>query len=374
MPKKRADGEGMIRKRPDGKWEGRTPRDAQGKRRKVVGASQREVLDRLKILQKTRDQGVDITAKQPTVEQFTDTWLEQVVKRSKKISTYTNYKNVLRYYVVPHIGTLTIDKLTAARVQQLVNDLIDEGYAGATVRNAYLRLRAMLTVAVQYRLIPYNPALSIALPKLDKDQKSLTFAETIRLRRALEGERHALLYDLYVLLGLRRGEGLGLLWRDFDADAATIKISQQVQDFSGTTAITLPKNDKMRTLPLTPSLVIALQEHWKNQQIERKRRDLDWKEHGLIFPSEVGTPIGPRNLARQFAEAVARAGLEDVHLHTLRHTCATLLGEFGTEERVIGALLGHSTKTITAHYAKSTMPMIRTAISQLEHVLIKKAA
>ena len=94
MPKKRADGEGMVRKWPDGKWEGRTSRDAQGKRRKVVGSTQKEVLTRLKEFKTSSDQGIDIMVKMPTIEQFSATWLESVVKCTRKISTYTNYGNV----------------------------------------------------------------------------------------------------------------------------------------------------------------------------------------------------------------------------------------------------------------------------------------
>lgn len=371
MAKKRADGEGMVRKRPDGKWEGRTPRDANGNRRKVVAATQREALERLKALLKSRDQGVDINAKQPTIAEFSVTWLEEVVKRSKKLSTYTNYGNVLRYYVIPHVGTLRLDKLTTARVQQLVNDLVDEDYAGATVRNAYLRLRGMLNVAVQYRLVPYNVATAIALPELNMEQRALTLKEARALYHVLMEGHNALLYDLYFLLGLRRGEGLGLLWRNLDRQACTIKVTQQIQDFSGKVHTDTPKTkSSTRTLPLTPRLMEQLELHWQQQLDDRKQRGVKWREHGLIFPSEIGTPIGPRNLSRQFAQAVERSGLSNVHIHTLRHTCATLLGELGTEERVIGALLGHATQNVTAHYAKSTQSMVRAAIERLEDAFL----
>ena len=169
--------------------------------------------------------------------------------------------------------------------------------------------------------------------------------------------RLATLYHLFAGLGLRRGEGLGLLWRDLDWDAATIQVTQQVLLLKGKTVISTPKNaTSVRTLPLSLYLVERLREHWRNQQEERRLLGPRWKEHGLIFASVVGTRVTPRSLGRQFAAAVERGGLSDVHLHTLRHTCATLLGELGTQERVIEAILGHALATVTTHYAKTTMP------------------
>lgn len=376
MAKRRGNDEGSVYQDKDGVWWAQLPPDHQGRRPKRRAKTRKEAFEKLRQMQKERSQGVDLTTKQPTVEVFAATWLEQVVKRSGKATTYSSYAFVLRQYVLPSIGTTRLDRLTTPQVQQMVNDLIDENYAARTIRNGYLRLRAMLDVAVLYKLIPYNVAIGVKLPKIDKDtQRAMALTEVHTLLTEFVGHRNEALYYCYFGLGLRRGEGLGLLWRDLDWENGTIKITQQIQTVENKTVANTPKNDKTRTLPVPEYLLTMLREHWRNQQEERRLLGVNWKEHGLIFASEVGTPIGPRNLNRQFGDARERSGLpEDIHVHTARHTCATMLGELDTEERVIGAILGHTPGNVTAYYAKVTMPMMRSALEALAQQINRKAA
>jgi integrase len=112
-------------------------------------------------------------------------------------------------------------------------------------------------------------------------------------------------------------------------------------------------------------MLARLERKREAQQAEREALGEAWKEHGLIFASELGTPTSPRNLYRSFEVARARAKLS-VRLHDLRHTFATLLGELGVAEGVIGALLGHVPANITQHYARATLPAMREAVELLE--------
>jgi integrase len=398
MARRRGNNEGTVFQDKDGVWWAQLPPDEQGQRPKRRARTQREAQQKLREMQREREQGLNLTAKQPTVEEFAQTWLEEVVKRTCKASTHTNYTNVMRYYVLPHIGQLRLDKLTTQRVQRLFNDLADAGYSPDTVHNAYLRLRGMLTVAVEYRLVAHNVAIAIRLPKTRKSgQRALAVDEVRTFLRAVAGQRLELLYHVLVKLGVRRGEGLGLCWRDLDWEVGTIEITQQVQAPDGKTSITKPKTEgSERTLPLPPRLLERLREHRAVQREERAVLGDAWQEHGLIFPSEVGTPLSPRNVLRHFALAKVRAGLvpgdndsaeadkagtvsEDEHeedrgngrlrLHDLRHTCATLLGELGVEERVIGAILGHVPATVTARYAHVSLAAMREALELLERAL-----
>jgi integrase len=379
MPKTRGNNEGAIYEWPEGSgiWYAQLPRDEEtGKRPKRRASSKKEAQALLRQMERERDQGLDLSAKKPTIAAFTATWLEDTVKRSVKPSTLAGYETVLNLYVLPRIGNVRIDRLTAQRVQKLINDLADEGYAPRTIKNAYTRLRAMLEVAVDEGLTTYKLRAKVKLPAIDDTGKSSLTAEgALALLALVEKHRLAALYHVYLGLGLRRGEGLGLLWRDFDPEAGTITIRQQVQPIKGKTTVTSPKTPtSSRTLPLPTHLVDLLQRHWENQQEERRFTGVQWKEHGLIFASDVGTPISPRNLNRQFSAFVAKAGLSGITVHTCRHFCATQLGELGAEERVIGAILGHTSQTITAHYAKVTMPMKRTALDSLATLLLRKAA
>ena len=385
MARRRGNNEGTVYQDKDGVWWAKLPADEHGNRPKRRAKTQREAIAKLREMERERAQGVNVSAKQPTVADFAATWLAQV-ERDAKPSTHQSYTNVVRYYITPNIGTIRLDKLTPQRVQAFINDLRDEEFAAHTIWNVYRRLRTMLRVAVQYRLIAYNPAAAISMPKMERNvERALTIAECRAFLRAVEGHRLAALYHVLLTLGLRRGEALGLAWRDLDWEAAEIKVTQQVQDFSGKTVIGTPKTDtSRRTLPLPDGLLARLRLHAQNQREEQQLRGPKWNDHGLIFASEVGTPLGPRNVLRQFGELLKAAGLVAplppdappdatpppyCRLHDLRHSCATLLGELGVEERVIGAILGHTPATVTGRYAQVTMEMKRDGVKLLEALL-----
>jgi integrase len=397
MPKRRDHGEGTIsydekRKR----WFYYLPRDEMGNRQRVSGKTKAEVLAKAEELKAKRAQGLDLDTKQPTIEQFSEIWLRDVVKRTRRPSTHASYEQMFRLYINPKLGKLRLDKLTAARVQGWVNMLVDAGQAAGTVRNAYLRLRGMLDVAVRYRLINTNPAKDVDLPPLNNDRaRVLSLGEARTLLRAADGKldqrdtyttsngrtkrqpkitkRYALVYHVLLALGLRRGEGLGLGWDDLDWDAGTVQIRRQVQAINTRLVISeYTKTDAgRRTLPIAPALLERLREHWREQQEERALMGAGWNERKLVFVTENGTPVGPSNLARHFRLLLVCAGQSPLRLHDLRHTCATFLGE-RTSDRVISAILGHTPATVTAHYAKVTLGQMREALESLYQMLTEE--
>jgi integrase len=368
MSRRRGNNEGTIFQDKDGVWWAQLPPDDQGRRPKRRAKTQREARDKLRELERERAQGMNLTAKQPTVEEFATTWLEQVVRRSVKASTHDSYRYIITRYVIPAIGNLRLDKLTTPRVQKLVNDLTDQEYSPSTVRNAYIRLSAMLDVAVSYRLITHNVANGVVLPKIGTGpQRALTVDEARALLAALGQIRNVTAFYLLLGLGLRRGEVLGLRWADLDWEARTIRVTQQVQLVAKKVIISTPKTEGSgRLLPLTSRMLARLQQKREAQETERRAQGAAWQDNGLIFATENGTPTSPRNLNRTFDVARARAKLTDVRLHDLRHTFATLLGELGVAEGVIGALLGHVPANITQHYARATLPAMREAVELLE--------
>jgi integrase len=396
MPKRRARGEGTLtydeaRKR----WIYYLPPDETGKRQRVSGKTQAEVLAKAEQLKNGRAQGLDLDTKQPTIEQFGEVWLRDVVRRTRRDSTYDSYSQMIRLYINPRLGKIRLATLTAARVQAWVNDLVDTDLSPSTVRNAYLRLRGMLDVAVRYRLINANPAADVELPAIGNDSaKALTLAAAQALLAAADGRldrreryttkngrtkrqpaittRIATLYHVLLALGLRRGEALGLHWSDIDWDDGTVRIQRQVQLIKSRVVMSdYTKTDAgQRLLPLAPELLARLRAHQQNQEEERTILGEGWKPNDLVFASETGGPVNPPNLNRHFSSVLACAGVSRIRLHDLRHTCATLLGE-RTSDRVIAAILGHTPGTVTARYAKVTLNQMREALDALYRALIE---
>jgi integrase len=205
------------------------------------------------------------------------------------------------------------------------------------------------------------------LPKIGSGpQRALAVGEVRTLLAALGEYRNTTAFHLLLGLGLRRGEVLGLRWADLDGEARTIRVTQQVQLVAKKVIISTPKTEGSgRLLPLTSGMIARLQQKREAHEAERRVQGVAWQDNGLIFATENGTPTSPRNLNRTFDVARARAKLTDVRLHDLRHTFATLLGELGVAEGVIGALLGHVPANITQHYARATQPAMREAVELL---------
>ncbi len=171
---------------------------------------------------------------------------------------------------------------------------------------------------------------------------------------------------LLVVLGLRRGEVLGLRWGDIDLDSgrAVLRVRHTLQRVGGELREHDPKTARSRrTVPLPEFVRLALVEHRDRELLER------WGRVGpddRVFTSVTGAPIDPRNFSRLFAELCEAAGVRAVRLHDLRHTCVTLLLSLGVPPRVVMEIVGHSAIEMTMNvYAHVSLDMQRDALSRL---------
>ncbi len=165
------------------------------------------------------------------------------------------------------------------------------------------------------------------------------------------------LVTLMPAFGLRRGEALGLHWAALDWEAGTLGVTHAVKRVkvrdgrSGRktrlVVSELKTRRSRRTLYLTPELVEILRGHRARQAERRMALGEAWQDHGLIFPSRVGTPMDPDNFSHTFSRLCRRAGLGHWHPHELRHSGASLMLAQGTPLHVVSEVLGHSSIAIT---------------------------
>lgn len=150
------------------------PDDTRIKRRV---ASQREGRMLLHKLREEHNQGLNVAAPPLKIEEFSKTWLEEYIKPHKDASTYSGYSYIFKRYINPRIGHRVIRELMPLDIQQWVNELSRDGYSPSTIHNARRRLRGMLDKAMMNRLVGFNAAASLELPKIVKTARALTLAE-----------------------------------------------------------------------------------------------------------------------------------------------------------------------------------------------------
>jgi integrase len=354
MGKRRGKGEGGIYQREsDGKWCATVDLGfVNGKRRRktVYGESRKEVADKLKVLHRDQAAGQIIVTERQTVAQFLDRWLETAVQPHRRTKTAASYEQLVRLYLKPHLGRHQLEKLSPEHVQTMINALLRNGGEGSRPLSArtvqYVRavLRRALNQALKWGYVSRNVVTLTDTPKVPRHAAiMLSPAQSQHLLTTAAGHRLEALFTVALGLGLREGEVLGLRWIDIDVAQHTLRIAQTVQRVRGRLAIEVPKTDRSaRLLPLPVFMERALARHAERQAAERRKVGDDWEDHGLVFPSERGTPLDPRNLLRQFKDLLVAAELPDMRFHDLRHSCATTLIAQGVHPRVVQEILGHS--------------------------------
>jgi len=234
-----------------------------------------------------------------------------------------------------------------------------------TVRNIRAVLRRALNQALKWELISRNVTTLVETPRITQEEMSALDEQQARaLLRVLKGDRLEALYRVALSLGLRRGEVLGLRWQDIDFDTATLRIAQTVQRTrSQSLIIATPKTkSSLRTLSIPPVLLGVLRRHRSRQEGE----SLD-NPHDLVFISTTGTPLEPDNITHRFKAFAKAAELPDeIHFHSLRHSCATLLLAQGVPMYVVKDILGHDQISTTMKYTHPTPETMRNATAELD--------
>jgi integrase len=372
MGKKRTAGEGSVFQDDRGYWNVQIPlRRVRGRMtyKRIRCKTLAGLHQKRKEFERKVALGLVVTTKCPTVETFLQEWLTQTVPMRNRYSTVQSYQQLTRDYLIPHLGSYQLDELERKHVQAMINTIARER-APRTVRNVRAVLRRALNVAMRDGLVNRNVANLVDLPRAAKPKiRTLTAEEARRLLAAIEQHRLRALYWTALLLGLREGELCGLRLEDLNLEAATLHPGQAVQRQEGKLVFVPLKTDaSQESLPVPKPLLTVLRTHIA--ALEEQRSVAGWREHGLLFPSEVGTPLEPRNLVRHFKAVLKAAALPNIPFHNLRHTCGTLLAVLGAHPRMIQAVLRHASHhTTMMYYVHADTSTERAAVEGLGTLL-----
>lgn len=381
MAKRRANGEGNIRKRKDGRWEGRytagqDPTTGKAIIKNVLGKTQAEVKEKLK--RAIAESGsLDVQrAGQYTVGQWAQLWFSVYAKPGIREYTAKYYQMFLDQHILPKLGDIKLDKLQTMDIQKLYNDLKEHGrvrkelkqkapgLSASYIRGMHTLLHSCLDCVVQERLILRNPADGCRLPRGEKKEIQVFSQEQLGSYLSAAQERGLLpMFFLELTTGLRKGELVALLWEDVDEEQMTISVSKQAYRTNGELKVLPPKTgNSVRKIAISQETLKLLQEEHRKHP-----------GNPYLFPSPVtGGMYHPDSVVKLHQKILKDAGLEYLKFHSLRHSFATLALQNGIDVKTVSSMLGHSSAGFTlATYTHSTNRSQAQAAARMGDLLSK---
>jgi integrase len=393
---KRSNRDGTIRKRRDGRYEGRVLlgyRDGKRVRPSFYGETRDSVRREIQKAIRDWDRGLIVGGDAQTVEQFLNVWVEDTAKPRLRPRTYAGYKHHVEKNIVPGLGKLPLRTLTPQHVQRLLNAKSEAGLAPRTVAGIRAVLRAALNDAVAWNVLDRNPAQHVR-PRRPERAEAVTLSPEQAKKLLATAKDHWLgpLISVALAVGLRLGEALGLGWNDVDLENKTLRVTRALQRVSTAAALSQPCLDadalvrttrkstksrlefvepksrtSRRTVRLPDFAVKTLKEHRVAQKVHRMAAGAEWLDTGLVFTTPLGAALDDSKVRKEFHGLLRKAELPRMRLHDLRHTCATLLIAQGVHPRIVMETLGHSQISITMDlYSHVTSTMQAEAASKMD--------
>jgi integrase len=301
-----------------------------------------------------------------TVASYLEAWLATTGALRLSPKSHQSYSGVFRVWVIPELGALPLEKLTARDIEAwLVRASAPgarrDGRAGSlspgSLRHYVRLLRAALQDAVRQERLLRNPCDTAAKPRVTHEEVTALSVEELRRLVPATSGRLRIAVLLGGMLGLRAGECVALQWADIDFGAGVVTIRRSLEDTKKRgLQFKLPKSGKTRKLALPEALARELRRHKGEQATQRLQLGDGWQNNDLVLAREDGSIWSRGALSTAFRDQALRLGLPTTRFHSLRHSCATALLGCGQGAAVVQAVLGHSTPSFTVQVYGHALP------------------
>ncbi len=363
---KRKSGDGLLRKRKDGRWEARIVIGYDENNlpitKNVTSNNKQECINKLEKLKKEYDKPKEILIdKNITFGEWVDYVYQNFRKINLRNSTKKDYEYEIYKYIIPYVGKIKVRELTKTDFEDFYTKLKEHGLSNKVIKGCHIMCRAMLQDAIKEGIIQKNPTENIktATPK----PKKITVLSHEEMQRFLIQAKYEGYFELFLtalMTGMRRGELLALKWSDLNLKTGELQIQRQVKRYNGELQISSPKTDKSNRLIILPMALTKILEEYK------KSVDSEW-----IFPSPVkeNSPRDPDAAHKKLQRILKRAGCHKIRFHDLRHTFATMALDGGMDIKTLSDMIGHATSSTTLNvYLHSTDKMKKEAASKIDGI------
>jgi integrase len=307
-----------------------------------------------------------------TVGEYLTAWIDAHARKIKP-TTLNRYRELIKDYLVPRLGSIKLQELKPLHVEQFYNSMAEQvGVAGKhlaprTARQAGAILKTALKQAVEVEnLITINPATRVKLPKSNSVTPTpFNFSELKQFLDVARSHRLYFYFRLSAYTGARRGELLALKWADFDGKTINLtknrtSIGNEVIEQNTTKG----GNNGQRRVPLDNETIEQFKEH-RTKQLNEASKLMKlgaWNNTGYVFTQENGLPLYTNTVSDLYRKLIKKAGLRHNRLHDLRHAHATELLRLGEPLHVVANRLGHRDAMVTATiYAHVSSEQAETA-------------
>lgn len=303
----------------------------------------------------THQRDAGIHPSRQVLRDYLTEWLETIIRQERRPKTYRSYEQLIRIHIIPGLGSLRVDQLTAAQIREWMVRLgrpRTEGGAGlspASVTRCHAVLRAALAELVRREELEVNPCQKVRAPKHNaKPIQPYTREECRAILTSATGTRWETLITMAIGSGLRLGELLALRWADIQLERQTLVVTRNLTDVANAERFGGPKTvEGLRTVALPPMVMAALRVHRKTQVEERLAAGDRWKDYDLVFCTHTGRPLLLRNVQRAWYAIRQKSQVPAKGFHALRHSYASVAISAGIPLEAIAELLGHADPTFT---------------------------
>ena len=345
-------GQGSIYADKGGRWYYQPPRDAAGNREpamRCADAEAAEVAQTQWLARRERRQAQGIRqADIKTLHEWIGVWWREYKAPNLADTTQVQCSALIEQYILGTLADGPLDELSSDTLVVWRNMLVAHISIHAA-RRTYGLLHEALDSAVQTGKIVRNPLSAVDMPRKPAKPTSgvivLTDEQIVRLLDAADGERAILLY-MMTILGMRRGEALGLRWRELVGNKLSITGQVQTLGSRNHQRLTYTKTKESRDVLLTPEILAMLETQRALVAVRRLRAGAEWVDNDLIFPGKLGANMVPDTISDWFERRVRRLELPRATIHSLRHSAIARMRKAGVDMVVRHAIFGH---VLTTH-------------------------